>query len=93
MHNYFEKFRKNIIGIDQTFMSPFGEKRILYADWIASGRLYAPIEEKISYTFGPFVGNTHTETSETGTLMTKAYHLAHQNKAVVENVGLSLQLL
>ena len=24
---------------------PFGEKKILYADWVASGRLYKPIEE------------------------------------------------
>jgi len=78
MEKYFEKFRKNVIGIDQTFVSPYGEQKILYADWIASGRLYAPIEEKISYKFGPFVGNTHTETSETGTLMTKAYHLAQK---------------
>jgi selenocysteine lyase/cysteine desulfurase len=85
MERYFEKYRKNIIGIDQTFESPFGEKKILYADWIASGRLYAPIEQKISYQFGPFVGNTHTETSETGTLMTKAYHLAQ--KKIKEHVN------
>ncbi len=87
MQSYFEKFRKNIIGIDQTFLSPFGEKKILYADWIASGRLYAPIEEKISYQFGPFVGNTHTETSETGTLMTKAYHLAQRKIKEHVNAG------
>jgi selenocysteine lyase/cysteine desulfurase len=85
MERYFEKFRNKIIGIDQTFESPFGEKKILYADWIASGRLYAPIEKKISYKFGPFVGNTHTETSETGTLMTKAYHLAQ--KKIKEHVN------
>jgi len=85
MERYFEKYRQNIIGIDQTFESPFGEKLILYADWIASGRLYTPIEEKISYKFGPFVANTHTETSETGTLMTKAYHLAQ--KKIKEHVN------
>ena len=44
----------------------------------ASGRLYAPIEEKIQKVFGPFVGNTHTETNITGTLMTQAYHQAHE---------------
>ncbi|MFA4864448.1 MAG: aminotransferase class V-fold PLP-dependent enzyme, partial [Bacteroidales bacterium] len=38
-------------------------------------------------TIGPFVGNTHTETSETGTLMTKAYHLAH--KKIKEHVHAS----
>jgi len=84
MESYFESFRKNIIGIDQTFKSPYGEKKILYADWIASGRLYKPIEDRLINTIGPFVGNTHTETSETGTLMTKAYHLAQ--KKIKEHV-------
>jgi selenocysteine lyase/cysteine desulfurase len=75
---YFGAFRRNIIGIDQLFDSPFGKKKIVYADWIASGRLYAPIEDKMVNTFGPFVANTHTETSITGTLMTKAYHKSYQ---------------
>jgi selenocysteine lyase/cysteine desulfurase len=73
---YFQKFRKNIIGIDQSFKSPFGEKKILYTDWTASGRLYRPIEEKLMNEFGPFVANTHTETTVSGTAMTKAYHKA-----------------
>lgn len=76
LEKYFEPFRNNIVGINQTFKTPFGEKKIIYTDWIASGRLYAPIEDKIKNTFGPFVGNTHTETSVTGTTMTKAYHIA-----------------
>jgi len=76
MEAYFKKFRENIIGIDQTFNSPYGTKKIIYGDWIASGRLYQPIEEALTHQFGPFVGNTHTESSETGTLMTKAYHYA-----------------
>jgi len=78
MEQYFKKFRTNIIGIDQEFESPYGKQKIIYADWVASGRLYKPIENKLAKTFGPFVGNTHTETSETGTLMTKAYHYAHE---------------
>jgi selenocysteine lyase/cysteine desulfurase len=87
MENYFKPFRKNIIGIDHLFKSPYGEKPIVYADWIASGRLYRPIESRITDVMGPFVGNTHTETSETGTLMTKAYHLAH--KKIKEHVNAS----
>ncbi len=78
LEKYFEKFRKNIIGIDQTFISPYGEQKIVYGDWIASGRLYEPIEKKITHIIGPFVGNTHTETSETGIRMTQAYHKSHQ---------------
>ncbi len=77
LEKHFEKFRKNTIGNEQYFETPYGRKKMIYADWIASGRLYAPIEERISKVIGPFVGNTHTETSETGTLMTKAYHYAH----------------
>ena len=44
---YFEQFRKHIVGQDQTFVSPFGEQKIIYTDWTASGRLYRPIEEKL----------------------------------------------
>lgn len=77
LEKYFEPFRKNTIGYDQTFTSPYGEKKIIYADWIASGRLYRPIEKTISEVFGPFVGNTHSEASITGTSMTLAYHHSH----------------
>jgi selenocysteine lyase/cysteine desulfurase len=73
---YFKTFRKHIIGQGQTFVSPYGEKEIIYTDWTASGRLYRPIEDKISNDFGPFVANTHTETTVSGTAMTKAYHKA-----------------
>lgn len=78
LEKHFSSFRKGIIGIDQTFNSPYGQKKIVYADWIASGRLYEPIEKNILQKFGPFVGNTHTETSETGAYMTYAYHQAHR---------------
>ncbi|MEX1383026.1 aminotransferase class V-fold PLP-dependent enzyme [Lutibacter sp.] len=73
---YFQQFRKNIVGINQSFESPYGEKEIIYTDWTASGRLYRPIEEKLLNQFGPFVANTHTETSITGSAMTMAYHKA-----------------
>lgn len=78
LEKYFNKFRKNIVGIDQTFDTPFGKQTIHYFDWTASGRLHSPIEEKISNTFGPFVGNTHSESTETGMDMTIAYHKARQ---------------
>jgi selenocysteine lyase/cysteine desulfurase len=76
LEQYFSQFRDKVVGVDQKFDSPYGEKKIIYADWTASGRLYSEIEDKISNTFGPFVGNTHTETSITGTSMTIAYHKA-----------------
>lgn len=76
LEDYFAGFRPNIIGHQQTFESPFGEKEIIYADWTASGRAYQPIEEYIQKEIMPFVANTHTETTITGTLMTKAYETA-----------------
>jgi selenocysteine lyase/cysteine desulfurase len=76
LEQYFQPFRKNIIGIDQEFVSPFGKQKIIYTDWTASGRLYRPIEEKLMNEFGPFVANTHTETTVSGTAMTMAYHEA-----------------
>ncbi|HAW58965.1 MAG TPA: selenocysteine lyase [Bacteroidales bacterium] len=75
---YFAPFRKNIIGNEWMIDTPFGQKQLIYADWIASGRLYKPLEEKMLNVFGPWVANTHTETSQTGTLMTKSYQYAHQ---------------
>ncbi|MFB9080398.1 aminotransferase class V-fold PLP-dependent enzyme [Flavobacterium procerum] len=76
LETYFQQFRKNIVGINQLFTSAFGQKEIVYTDWTASGRLYRPIEEKLLNQFGPFVANTHTETTVSGTAMTKAYHHA-----------------
>ncbi len=78
MQNHFKFFRDNIIGINQHFESPFGTKRIVYADWIASGRLYKPIERTMTERVGPFVANTHTEITATGAAMTSAYQLAHE---------------
>ena len=78
LQKHFEKFRNNTIGHNATFKTPYGEKQMLYADWIASGRLYAPIEEKIKNLFGPMIGNTHSEASETGVSMTYAYRYAQR---------------
>lgn len=87
LESYFRKFRDNIIGIDHTFQSPYGIKKIIYADWIASGRLYRPIEEKMLQDFGPYVANTHSESSTTGTIMTHSYKAAQ--KIIKQHVNAS----
>lgn len=76
LEKYFEKFRNNIIGYNFVHEFKTGKRPIIYADWAASGRLYKPIEDYISNTLGPYVANTHTETTLTGTIMTNAYHQA-----------------
>ncbi|MFB3166420.1 aminotransferase class V-fold PLP-dependent enzyme [Neobacillus sp. 179-C4.2 HS] len=74
LEDYFHKFRSGIIGIDQQFDSPYGKKPIIYADWTASGRLFRPIEQKITDVFGPFMANTHTESNITSLMMTGIYN-------------------
>lgn len=78
LQDYFEYFRKNTIGYNQVYKTAYGKVRMVYADWTASGRLYGPIETKIIKDFGPFVGNTHSGSSETGQLMTQAYDYARK---------------
>ena len=79
MEKHFLKFRSGIIGIDTKLRSPDGKlRKLIYADWVASGRNYAPIENRIRDEIMPLVANTHTETSTTGMAMTHAYHSAQQ---------------
>ncbi len=87
LESYFEHFRKNTIGHDLSYQSPCGIKKMVYADWIATGRLYKPIEDRMTNVVGPWVANTHSEASESGTLMTKAYHYALQKIKKEVNAG------
>ena len=82
LENYFADFAKGVIGEGQVFDSPFGQKEIIYADWTASGRAYQPIEDCIQKNVLPFVGNTHTATTITGTYMSHAYE---QAKTIIKN--------
>lgn len=85
LERYFKQYRKNIIGLNERYHSPYGKKKLLYADWVASGRLYKPIETKLLSSFGPFVANPHTESNITGSTMTKAYTYAR--KVIKEHVN------
>lgn len=99
MHNleeYFHEFRDNTIGYNHTFSTTYGIKQLYYFDYIASGRLYKPIEDKLVNAFGPFVGNTHSDSNITGSTMTKAYEFSRErikkhvnagNEDILLNVG------
>lgn len=75
---YFSKFRENTVGIDHTFESVYGEQNLVYADWVASGRLYAPIEDIMLNKIGPMIANTHSLSSQTGKTSTYAYQYARE---------------
>ena len=78
LEKYFEKFRNGIVGIQHYYETPYGRKKMIYADWTASGRLYKPIEMKLVEVFGPNMANTHTESNVSGTYMTAAYEEARR---------------
>jgi selenocysteine lyase/cysteine desulfurase len=79
MEQYFSKYRKGIIGHDSKIQTPFHKSiQLVYTDWTASGRLYAPIEERLQQKIFPFVANTHTDTNYTGSMMTYTYHKAQE---------------
>ncbi|QDO95150.1 aminotransferase class V-fold PLP-dependent enzyme [Formosa sediminum] len=76
LETYFKTFKDGVVGDNYTFKSIFGTQQVLYADWIASGRLYAPIEKIMQEEIGPMVANTHSFSSETGKASTYAYKYA-----------------
>lgn len=87
LEQYFDHYRNNTVGHDLSYESPYGPMRMIYADWVATGRLYRPVEERMIEVVGPWVANTHSEASESGTLMTRAYQFALQKIKKEVNAG------
>ena len=52
--------RNSVIGADEAVMGPYGLRRVTYADYTASGRSLAPIEDYIRDAVLPLYANTHT---------------------------------
>ena len=53
----------NIIGHNFIFSGPFGQRRVVYCDYTASGRALKCFEDYIVHSVLPSYGNTHTTTS------------------------------
>ncbi|KAK3161840.1 hypothetical protein QOZ80_1BG0082170 [Eleusine coracana subsp. coracana] len=61
-----EWLRSQIIGAEAEFASPFGTRRITYADHTASGRCLRFVEDFVMHNVLPYYGNTHTGDSYVG---------------------------
>jgi selenocysteine lyase/cysteine desulfurase len=65
-----ERVRRSVIGDDAVLDGPFGPRRLIYADYTASGRALSFIEDYIRDRVLPLYANTHTEASAAGRCMT-----------------------
>ena len=61
-----DRVRDSVIGDDAIVDGPFGPRRLVYADYTASGRALSFIEDYIRERVLPLYANTHTEASATG---------------------------
>ena len=66
-----QRIRENLIGSDEAVLTPFGPRRVTYADYTASGRALAFIEDYLRDYVLPLYANTHTESSGTGRQTTR----------------------
>ncbi|WP_395659862.1 aminotransferase class V-fold PLP-dependent enzyme [Nocardioides sp.] len=63
--------RASVIGEDHVMETPYGRRRVTYADYTASGRALSFIEDFVRDQVLPSYANTHTESSGTGLQTTR----------------------
>ena len=78
MNTLIEQVQQSIIGDKQLIRTPFGDKPLVYADYVASGRSLTFIEDYIRDHVLPYYANTHTEASYTGAQITALREQARQ---------------
>ena len=78
--------RKEIIGKNLLFDTPYGKRPLVYADYTASGRALKSIEDYVGYLL-QFYANTHTSDDFTGKTMTSLFHEAEKKIKDFVNAG------
>ncbi len=78
--------RRQVIGRDLAFDSPFGRRLMFYADFTASGRGLEFIERKMAAIERSYA-NTHTEDDFSGKYLTRLFHQAEKKIKDMVNAG------
>uniref|UniRef100_A0A0V0J287 tRNA 2-thiocytidine biosynthesis protein TtcA n=2 Tax=Schistocephalus solidus TaxID=70667 RepID=A0A0V0J287_SCHSO len=79
---FFKFIDESVIGVHKPFHGAFGDRKVVYCDYIASGRSLFFLENFIYNEVLPHYGNTHTTTSITS-LQTTLFR--HEAKDIVRN--------
>ena len=74
-NDFVEMTRKAVIGRNGRIQTPFGERKLSYADYTASGRGIRFIEDYLRDIMVTYA-NTHTEDDATGQISTQRLHQA-----------------
>ena len=78
--------RQQIVGVDSTFSTPFGERLMVYCDYTASGRCLNFVETYLQ-NLQRVYANTHTEDDVTGRSMSQLLHEAEASIKQSVNAG------
>ncbi len=69
--NRIARIREGLIGEGIEIPGPFGPRRLIYADYVASGRALRQVEQFVMENILPHYANSHTEASFCGGQMTR----------------------
>ena len=90
--DFWDDVRKSVIGKDRCISTPFGKKKMVYADYTASGKAVEFIEDYIEGLLELY-GNTHTEDDATGSFTTECLEQAEAAIKRCVNAGCDHSLI
>ena len=88
-----EAIRSGLIGDDVELDGPFGRRRMIYADYVASGRALAQVEDFIRDRVLPYYANSHTQASFCGAYMTRLREAARAEVARLTGAGQGMSVV